>query len=130
MVLPVRLQLFAVLVLLAFLAWVVVLIRRHQLSLRDSLAWFLSTFAALVVTIFPRTLVWVSRALGIDVPSNALFAIAFLYVLWNMLALTLTASSSAVRIRRLSQECALLRAQLDERDAAMVSEKKQASGDK
>lgn len=108
-----ELRIFAALVLLLLLGWVVRLIRSHRLSLRDSLLWFLSTAAALLVTLFPGTLVWVSRALGVEVPSNALFALAFVYVLSNLLSVTIAASGNATRVRRLTQECALLRAEID-----------------
>ena len=107
-----HMQFFAVVVLLAFLGWVTNLVRRNRLSLRDSLIWFLSTFAALLVTVFPRLLVWVARALQIEVPANALFTLTFLYVLVNLLSITIAVSTDSTRVRRLTQECALLRAEL------------------
>lgn len=110
---PLTLQLFATAVLGALLAWVVRLIRQRRLSLRDSLLWLLSTAGALVATIFPVTLQWLALALGVAVPSNAVFALAFVYVLVNLLALTLAMSSHASRVRRLAQECALLRGELE-----------------
>jgi len=103
---------FAILVLVAFLAWVANLVRHHRLSLRDSLLWLLSTFTALGVTAFPGVLAWVARALQIALPANALFALTFLYVLVNLLSITIAVSSSSARVRRLTQECALLRAEL------------------
>ena len=112
--LPRHLQLIACAVLLAFLGWVVHLIRRQRLSLRDSLLWLLSTSAALAATVFPSTLRWVAQALGIRVPSNAVFALGFVYVLVNLLSLTIAVSGNAARVRRLSQECAMLRGQLED----------------
>jgi hypothetical protein len=109
-----HLRLFALAVLLAFLGWVVRLIRTHRLSLRESLLWFLSTGAAMVVTLFPSVLVWLAGVLQVEVPSNALFALTFVYVLVNLLALTLAVSTSTSRVRRLTQECALLRAELEQ----------------
>ncbi|GEJ56371.1 DUF2304 domain-containing protein [Anaeromyxobacter diazotrophicus] len=111
--LPLHLQLFAAAVLLLFVGWLVYLIRYHRLSLRDSLLWLVSTSGALVATLFPGTLRWFARGLNIEVPSNALFALAFVYVLLNLLALTVSMSGQAARTRRLTQECALLRAELD-----------------
>jgi hypothetical protein len=108
-----HMRVFAVVVLLAFLGWVTVLVRHHRLSLRDSLIWLLSTFAALLVTIFPRILVWTARALQIEVPANALFTLTFLYVLLNLLSITIAVSNNSARMRRLTQECALLRAEIE-----------------
>lgn len=119
-----HLRFFALAVLLAFVGWVVRLIRTHRLSLRDSLLWFLSTGAAIVVTLFPSVLVWLAQLLQVEVPSNALFALTFVYVLVNLLALTLTTSTSTSRIRRLTQECALLRSEVEQLRREIRQEKR------
>ncbi len=112
--LPTELQLVAVAMLTGFLARLLYLVRYHRLSLRDSLLWLTSTGFALLFTVFPRSLAWVARALQIAVPSNALFGLAFGYVLLNLLSLTIASSTGAARTRRLAQECALLRAEIAE----------------
>lgn len=117
-ILPLELQLPALAVLAAFLAWVLRLIRRQRLSLRDSLVWLLSTGTALVITAFPSLLVRATQAFGFQVPANALFAAGFLYLALNVLSVTLTASANSDRARRLTQECALLRAELEALKAA------------
>jgi len=112
--LPRELQIAASACLVAFLAWVVYLIRYHRLSLRDSLFWLLSTFAALLVTLFPESLRWTAAGLHVEVPSNALFGAAIVYLALNLLSTTITASNQAARLRRVTQECTLLRAEIDE----------------
>lgn len=111
--LSLRAQLFACTALLLFLVWLVYLVRYKSLSIRDSLYWFLSTLLALVFTAFPQALRGVAHALQIEIPANALFALAFLYVLANLLWITVNMSDGAVRIRRLTQEAAVLRAEVD-----------------
>jgi len=111
--LPLELQLVACGTLLAFFAWVVHLVRRERLGLRDSLLWILSTASVFAMTLFPRILQALARALTIEVPSNALFALAILYLALNVLSLTIALSNGATRARRLTQECALLRGELD-----------------
>ncbi len=112
-VLPRELQLPGVAILLAFLAWVLAMVRGRRLSLRDSLLWLLSTVAALAVTAYPQLLVRLSALAGVQVPSNALFGIAILYLSVNVLSITIASSANAALARRLAQECALLRAELD-----------------
>jgi hypothetical protein len=112
-IIPVELRLSAFAVLALFLAWVVGLIRRQRLSVRDSLAWLLTTLAAIVFTLVPETLVALSRLVGIHVPANAFFGGGILYLAVNVLAGTLSVSENAARTRRLTQECALLRAELE-----------------
>lgn len=111
--LPRELQLLAAIVLLAFLGRVLYLIRYQRLSLRDSLLWLLSTVAGLVMTIHPGALQWTADRLAITVPSNALFALAIIYLALNLLSLTIASSQGAARARRLTQECALLRAEIE-----------------
>lgn len=112
-ILPPELQIPSLVVLALFLGWVLRLIRSHRLSVRDSLLWLLSTGAALVFTAFPALLVGLARLVGIAVPSNAVFGLGLLYLAVNVLSVTLVASRDAERVRRLAQECALLRAELD-----------------
>jgi len=110
---PIELQVVSVAVLALFLLWVLQLVRTQRLSLRDSLVWVVSTALAAVLALFPGLLVWLSRALGFQVPSNALFGAAVLYLAVNVLVNTVTGSQSAARLRRVTQECALLRAEME-----------------
>jgi hypothetical protein len=113
-ILPIGMQLGALAVLLCFLGWVVWLIRTEQLNLRDSLLWLLTTLGVTVVTAYPRILGELARLIGVQVPANALFAAGLLYLAVNVLSVTLVASAASHRVRRLAQECALLRAELEE----------------
>ncbi len=113
-VLPAAIQAVSIAVLVLFLGWVVRLIRRQALTLRDSLLWLLTTLAALVLTAAPSLLVAAARAVGVQVPSNALFGAGLLYLAVNVLSVTIALSAAQTRVRRVAQECALLRAELDE----------------
>ena len=112
-ILPVEVQVLALGFLLAFTAWVIWLIRNQRLHLRESLAWLLTTLAAIVVIAYPEFMVAGARLLGVQVPANALFGLALLYLAANVLAVTITVSTSTARVRRLTQECALLRAEIE-----------------
>ena len=113
LLLPTEVRLVGVVSLSALLAWVVHLVRAQRLGLRDSLLWIASTTAALFLMVFPASLWALARVLGVKVPANALFALAFLYVLVNVLSSTIATSRNAERTRRLAQECAMLRAELE-----------------
>ena len=113
-ILPVSIQLVSLAVLLAFLGWVLWLIRSQRLHLRESLIWLVTTVAAIAVTAWPKLLVYGARLLGVQVPSNALFGAGLLYLAVNVLSMTIAVSGDSARLRRLAQECALLRAQLEE----------------
>ncbi len=111
--LPAEVRLVAVMSLSALLAWVVHLVRAQRLGLRDSLLWIASTTAALLLMAFPASLWALAGVLGVKVPANGLFALGFLYVLVNILSSTIATSRNAERTRRLAQECAMLRAEVE-----------------
>jgi hypothetical protein len=113
-ILPIEVQLVSLAVLVAFSAWVVVLIRRQRLHLRESLIWLLTTLTAIAITAWPELLVRASKLLGVQVPANALFGAGLLYLALNVLAVTIGLSRNTTSVRRLAQECALLRAELEE----------------
>jgi hypothetical protein len=122
-ILPLGMQLGSLVILLCFLGWVLWLIRTEQLSLRDSLLWLVTTLAATLVTAFPQLLGRLAHAVGVQVPANALFGAGLLYLAVNVLSVTLVASTASHRVRRLAQECALLRADLE----ALRAERRQAA---
>jgi hypothetical protein len=115
---PVELQVVSVAILAGFLLWVLRLVRTQRLSLRDSLVWVVTTLVATVVALFPGILVRAAHLVGFQVASNAVFGAAVLYLAVNVLVNTVASSQNAARIRRLTQECASLRAELDAERAA------------
>ncbi|HET8732240.1 MAG TPA: DUF2304 domain-containing protein [Anaeromyxobacteraceae bacterium] len=119
---PFELQAVSIVVLAIFLLWVLRLVRTQSLSLRDSLVWVVTTVVATAVALFPGILVRAARALGFQVASNALFGAAILYLAVNVLVNTVASSQNAARVRRLAQECAALRAELEEARRAARSE--------
>jgi len=126
---PVELQVVSILVLAAFLLWVVRLVRTQRLSLRDSLVWVVTTVVATAVALFPGILVRAAHLLGFQVASNALFGAAVLYLAVNVLVNTVAGSQNAARIRRLAQECASLRAELEAERAARGAADRAVSGE-
>ncbi len=112
-ILPVEIQVLSLAVLLVFNGWVLWLIRTQRLHLREALIWLLTTLMAIAVTAFPRLLAWAAHLVGVRVPANALFGAGLLYLAVNVLAVTISVSTNTARVRRLAQECALLREQVE-----------------
>jgi hypothetical protein len=121
-ILPIEIQIVSLAVLFAFSAWVIWLIRRQRLHLRESLIWLITTLTAIAVTAWPELLARASRLLGVQVPANALFGAGLLYLALNVLAVTIGLSQNTTSVRRLAQECALLRAELDQLRARLPAE--------
>lgn len=127
-ILPLEVQLIALAVLVAFLGWVLWLIRHQRLHLRESLIWLVTTVAAIAVTAYPQLLAAGARLVGVQVPANALFGAGLLYLAVNVLSVTIAASRDSARVRRLAQECALLRAELEELRREVGAERRGPAG--
>ena len=67
---------FGIVVALLALVAIVELMRRGTLRERHAVWWFVGGALALVIAVFPQTLSWVARALGVSVPTNLVFFIA------------------------------------------------------
>lgn len=97
-----------------FIAYIVFLLRRRQLREKYAVLWLVIGFAILALILFPGLLFWAADTLGIVVPTNLLFAATFVLLLGVCLHLAWEQSRSEDRIRRLSEEIAILKLQTRE----------------
>lgn len=118
---------------LALLIVVVVfeMLRRKVLREKYAALWLVVGLATLVLAAFPQLLANVARTLGVQVPSNLLFALAILLALGVCLHLSWEISVVEDETRILAEEAAILRADLERLEAKLDAEiaKKPASQD-
>jgi hypothetical protein len=93
--------------LLVFVA-VFELVRRRRLRERYALVWMAAALALLVLAIWKDLLTTVSKAVGIYYPPNALFVIAFGFLLLLLLHFSAAVSRLSDQTRVLAQRVALL----------------------
>lgn len=67
---------FGIVAALLALVAIVELLRRSTLRERHAVWWLVGGALALVVAVFPQTLTWAARLVGIAVPTNLVFFIA------------------------------------------------------
>jgi hypothetical protein len=94
---------FAVLVLFG----VFELVRRRRLRERYALVWMAAALVLLVLAIWKHLLSVISHAVGIATPSNALFVVAFAFVLLLLLHFSVSVSRLSDQTRVLAQRLAL-----------------------
>ncbi len=99
---------FGIISAVLILVVVIELLRRRHLRERHAIWWFVAGLLALVAGIFPATLEWAARLVGIEVPLNLVFfvsiAILFLVCLQNSAELTKLESKT----RTLAEKIAIL----------------------
>ncbi len=100
-----RIQYVAGAIALLLLLLILELVRRRRLQERYALIWVVSGVVLLVFAIWRNLLDYLSSALGIAFPPNAIFVVAFGFVLALLLHFSLT-------VTRLSDECKVLAQEL------------------
>ena len=103
-----RIQLVAVAASALLLVVILELVRRKRLLERYALLWLFSAVVLLGLAIWRGVLEEIARAVGVAYPPNALFLIAFGFVLVLLLHFSLAVSRLADQSKILAQRVALL----------------------
>lgn len=90
------------------------LLRRRQLSEKYAVLWLAVGVVILVLTIFPALLNKISRAVGVAIPANLLFFLAIVFLICVALHLSWELSRLENETRKLAEDVAILRLELDE----------------
>lgn len=103
-----RLQICAIVLVLLFLAVIIWLLRKNQLSMKYSLLWIFSGILMLILALFPEVLDAFASLIGVYSSVNALFAVLLFCGLVLMISFTVIVSREKKEIVRLTQEISLL----------------------
>ena len=99
------------------LAVIFVLLLRRQLREKYAIMWLVIGMTMLVLAVFPGLLIGLSNVLGVEVPSNLIFALALVLLVGVTLHLSWELSQAEDEVRRVAEEVALLRADVEELQA-------------
>lgn len=94
--------------------FIIELLRRGILREKYAILWLAVSVGLLLFALVPGLLTSLSRLLGFEVPANMLFLLAAVLLLLVSVQLSYEISRVESRTRRLAEEFALLRAELDE----------------
>ncbi len=108
-----RIQIFAIVASLSFLASVLFQIKRGKLREEYALVWTLSTFVLIVLSFWRSALDLLAGLFGVYAPLNLIFTGAIFAVLIYLLHLSVTVSKLQLQNRALAQELVLLREALE-----------------
>jgi hypothetical protein len=99
---------------LLVLGLIIVLLLRRQLREKYATLWLVIGLALLVLSAFPELLAFTAAVLGVEVPSNLLFALSIVLLVGVALHLSWELTRAEARIRRLSEEAAITRTEMDD----------------
>ena len=89
------------------------LVRRKKIREKYAALWLIVGAATVVLGIFPQLLAFTADLLGVSVPSNLLFALGILFVLGVLLHLSFEISALEDETRKLAEEVAIQRRQIE-----------------
>lgn len=98
---------------LAVLAVIFVMLLRRQLREKYAIMWLLIGLAILILALFPGLLIGLADALNVEVPSNLIFALALVLLVGVALHLSWELSQAEDEVRRVAEEVALLRTDIE-----------------
>lgn len=104
----------AFLLALAIVGLVVEMLRRKKLREKYAVLWLIVGVVTLVLAAFPRMLNVVAEFVGVQLPSNLLFAMSILMLLGVCLHLSWEISVVEDETRTLAEEVAILRVQVED----------------
>jgi hypothetical protein len=98
------------LLILTVIIWMLL---SHRLREKYAVLWLVIGLAMVVLTIFPDLLFWLSEVLGVQVPTNLLFVAALALLIGVTLHQSWELSTAEDETRRVAEEVAILRAEVD-----------------
>ncbi|MCX6500280.1 MAG: DUF2304 domain-containing protein [Arthrobacter sp.] len=90
------------------LSLVIVLLRRGHLREKYAILWLFLSLVTMVLSGFPQILLWASQILGVQVPSNLIFAVALLLLVGITLHLGWELSTVEDEARALAEEIGII----------------------
>lgn len=99
---------------LSVLAIIFVLLLRRQLREKYAIMWLVIGLTILVLALFPGLLIGLSALLNVEVPSNLIFALALVLLVGVTLHLSWELSQAEDEVRRVAEEVALLRTDVED----------------
>ena len=107
-----RVQTVAIIASALLFLFILELVRRRRLAEPYALLWLLAAGVLIVFAVWEELLQELSELVGIEIPSNTLFALAFGFVLVLLLSFSVVVSRLSRENRVLAQEVARLSEEL------------------
>lgn len=111
---------------LIYFGIIIVLMRKHRMSLKYSLVWFLTGAILFVCALFPQVVQWVAKMMGVYSEVNVVFFLGICFLLIIILSLTSIASLHSERLRNLTQTQAILEKRVRELEQQLHECKKES----
>ena len=111
----IKLQILIIIVILLAMLYIIRHVRNKSMDFRYALLWLFVCICVLILTVFPKMLTALAEILGIASPVNMLFFLGFCLSIVIIFTLSIALSNLTDKVKKLSQEIAILREDMYER---------------
>ncbi len=109
----VKLQIIIGIIIVCMLVIIANMVRNKKIDLRYALSWICLAALLLILDIFPQIVYAIAKLVGIATPSNMVFFLGFILIVAVVYSLTASVSRLSNKSKRLTQEMALLREEVE-----------------
>lgn len=113
-ILPVNLRITLAVALAVYLILILIFLKNKAIELKYTLLWLAAGAAMGILIIFPQILPWFIHLLGVTDNMNGLFLICIAFLMMLLMELTSIVSRQARKIRRLTQNQAIMEREIRE----------------
>lgn len=106
------LRVFLVIISVAFLFFVLRMVRHDRFLLKYAFLWVLLGILGVLLALFPGSAFWLSQALGFETPVNFVFLVTIVLLMGVSLVYGAALSKQAAQTKTLVQEVSMLKAKL------------------
>ena len=101
---------FIILVIILIL-YMVHEIRKKRFSIKESFWWMIASLIMLVLAIFPYSIDWVAKKVGIEYPPSLLFVLCIIFLVLMNFRNSKRISEQQIKIIELAQNLAILKSE-------------------
>ena len=124
----VQIRVFVLVCVVVLIFGMMNMVRNKKLDLKYAFPWLFLGVGVGVLAVFDEFTARLAVMLGVEIPSNMIFFLGLCFSLTIIFCLTFAVSRLSYKVKRLTQECALLEKRLEELENCAAEQKDNASG--
>lgn len=98
-----------------FIIYIIYSIRRYNFSIQESFFWIVGCILMLLLSIFPKSIDFIAKKIGVSYPPSLLFILCILFLVYINFKNNKQISIHQEKITTLSQEIAILKGEINEK---------------
>lgn len=102
-------RLYFIILSIIVVLYVVNIVRKKKFSIKESFWWVVASIVMLLLSIFPYSIDWFAKKLGISYPPSLLFVLCIIFLLFINFRNSKRISELQIKVVELGQEMAIVK---------------------